>query len=112
MLNDLLSNFSKIGVVKRTISIDALVSILEFGMTDDIRRIVMAMIPNHWNPSTVVSLERVLHDDATIGASHVGPGRPSAKIVLVSFHFEFIPPDPDLLPREIPREEKLCSLAR
>ena len=86
MLHESLSRLSSFGVVERAIGINAIVTILQQGMAQNILRIVMLVIPYQGYGSAVIVLECITSDSPAIAAQQIVSGCPSAEIVI--FHFD------------------------
>ena len=86
MLHESLSRLSSFGVVERAIGINAIITILQQGMAQNILRIVMLVVPYQRYGTTIIVLECITSDSPAIAAQQIVSGCPSAKIVI--FHFD------------------------
>ena len=90
VLDQKLRSLTTFGLIELAIGVNAFVSVLENGMSKNLIRVSVLMIPDQRNFLTVVAFERILANDSSIGALQIIACCPSAKIKV--FHFDLIPP--------------------
>lgn len=88
VLNTLLGGLSLDGIVEESVGVDPIFSVLEDGVTEDVLRIGVTVLPDERNSRCVLIPERVRENGPTIGALQSGLGCVAAEIC---FHFDFLP---------------------
>ena len=90
MVYEKLRDLTGFGVVKLTICVNTFGTILEKGMTQNIVRIVVIVVPNKRNRLAIAILERIATDGPTIRTLEIVSGSPTREIKLL--HFDLPPP--------------------
>ena len=73
---------SRVGVVEVTVGVDAIRSILQHRMTENVGGLVVAMLPDQRHGHLVLVLEGIRHDGPTVGALETGLSGPTAEVGL------------------------------
>ena len=68
MLNKRSSCFSGFRIIQITIGVYALVSVFKHSMPENIERIIVLMVPDQRNIKSIILLERIAHNNATVRA--------------------------------------------
>ena len=105
MLKHLLCTLRFRIAIKDAIGPDALRTILKQRMTQNIVRVIVLMIPDQRNFSTIVIFKSIFTNRSTISTKNIVHGRPTRKIVLKFRHFDCFPP-PDYFP--VRRSDSNC----
>ena len=74
MLNEGLSRFTLFGIIKYTVSINAIVSVLKDSVTKNRIGVIMVMIPNQRNSLAVVMFEGIFSNDSSISTKEIVSG--------------------------------------
>ena len=77
------------GIIECSVSKYAFVSIHQKSMTENIRSVIVLMIPNKRNCSTVIGDKSIFPDCPAIGTLNIVSSSPATKIVFLT-HFEFL----------------------
>ena len=89
------ANFTGFSIIEEAIGINTFVTIFEPGVTKNISRIVVLVIPNQRDFDPIISLKCVPTNYSSIRASKIISGSPAAEITILdrrrSTHFDFPP---------------------
>ena len=94
MLNEGLSRFALFGIIKYTVSINAIVSVLKNSVTKNRIGVVVVMIPNQRNGLAIVMLKSIFFDDPSVSTKEIVSGCIARKVTC-NIHFE-LPPYVDI----------------
>jgi hypothetical protein len=86
VLDELASGVGLLRLVEIAVAVDAVVTILEDGMTEYVLRLVMVVLPHQRDRGLVLVLEGVGQNRPPIGALQVGLGGPPAEVGLLAVH--------------------------
>jgi hypothetical protein len=86
MLEKLTSLLCLLRLVEEAIGVDAVISVLENGMTQNVLRILVSVLPHERHLHGVLMLESARHDGTAVGALEPRLGGVAAEIC---FHFDF-----------------------
>ena len=91
MLHKLSRNLRRRRIIERTISVHALITVLQHSVTKHVINRIVLVIPHKRDTLTVLVRKSILHDCTAIATQNVIPRSPASKIVVFS-HFDFLPP--------------------